>query len=134
MSGPFSISDLAREFGVTTRTIRHYEDLGLLSPARRGQTRIFSSAQRTRLKLILRGRRLGFSLEESREIVDMYRPGQDNRDQIERLLSRVAEQRQRLRGQLADINAMLEQMDEVEQGCEQALAELSGRIQGKRSQ
>ena len=134
MSGPFSISDLAREFGVTTRTIRHYEDLGLLSPERRGQTRIFSSAQRTRLKLILRGRRLGFSLEESREIVDMYRPGQDNRDQIERLLSRVAEQRQRLRGQLADINAMLEQMDEVEQGCEQALAELSGRIQGKRSQ
>jgi DNA-binding transcriptional MerR regulator len=68
MSASYTISDLAREFGVTTRTIRHYEEVGLLNPARRGQARVFSAADRTRLKLILRGRRLGFSLEESREM------------------------------------------------------------------
>ena len=72
MKSVFSIGLLAREFDVTTRTIRFYEDQGLLSPRRRGQTRLFDQRDRTRLKLILRGKRLGFSLSEINEIVDMY--------------------------------------------------------------
>ncbi|MFQ3223095.1 MAG: DNA-binding transcriptional MerR regulator, partial [Porticoccaceae bacterium] len=71
----YSISQLSKEFEITTRTIRHYEDLGLLAPARRGQTRVYSPADRIRLKLILRGKRLGLSLDDSREIIDMYEPG-----------------------------------------------------------
>ena len=74
----YSITQLSKEFDVTTRTMRHYEDVGLLSPARRGQTRVYNAADRTRLKLILRGKRLGLSLDDSREIIDMYEPGKTN--------------------------------------------------------
>ena len=121
MSSTYSISDLAREFGITTRTIRHYEELGLVSPQRRGQTRIYSSADRTRLKLILRGKRLGFSLEESREIIDMYHPGRENRAQLEHLLAGLDDKRQRLQKQRRDIDAMLAEMDQVEKDCRTAL-------------
>ena len=71
----YSISDLCKEFDITTRTIRHYEDLDLLSPSRRGQSRVYTPSDRTRLRLILRGKRLGLSLEDSRQIIDMYEPG-----------------------------------------------------------
>ncbi len=71
----FSITDLCKEFEITTRTVRHYEEIGLISPSRRGQTRVYSPADRTRLRLILRGKRLGLSLEDSRQIIDMYEPG-----------------------------------------------------------
>ena len=74
----YSIRELTREFGVTARTIRHYEEIGLLAPERRGQTRVYSPADRTRLKLILRGRRIGLSLQESREIIGMYDPARGN--------------------------------------------------------
>lgn len=124
MSQTYSISDLSKEFEITTRTIRHYEELGLISPSRRGQTRVYSPADRTRLKLILRGRRVGLSLEESREIIDMYAPGKDNRAQLERLLGRVVEQRERLEAQLEDIKAMLKEMQTVEEGCREALDRL----------
>ena len=77
----FSISELAREFDVTTRTIRFYEEKGMLAPERRGQTRIFSHADRVRLELILRGKRIGMSLIESREIIEMYDPASDNSEQ-----------------------------------------------------
>ena len=82
----YSISQLSKEFDITTRSIRHYEDIGLLSPARRGQTRIYNPADRTRLKLILRGKRLGISLEDSREIIDMYEPGKNNVEQLQKLI------------------------------------------------
>ena len=85
----YSISQLAKEFDVTTRTIRHYEDLGLLAPARRGQTRVYSPADRTRLRLILRGKRLGLSLDDSREIIDMYEPGKSNVDQLKKLIDTI---------------------------------------------
>ncbi len=78
----YSISQLSKEFDVTTRTIRHYEELGLIKPARRGQTRVYSPSDRTRLRLILRGKRLGLSLENSREIIDMYEPGKTNVEQL----------------------------------------------------
>lgn len=118
----FSIRDLCREFGVTARTIRHYEELGLLSPGRRGQTRVYSPADRTRLKLILRGKRLGFSLEESRAIIGMYDPAAGNRAQLERLLARVREQRDALLARRRDIEAMLKELGEAEAGCLAALA------------
>ena len=82
----YSISQLSKEFDVTTRTIRHYEEIGLLSPARRGQTRVYSAADRIRLKLILRGKRLGLSLDDSRDIIDMYEPGKTNVDQLKKLI------------------------------------------------
>ena len=85
--GEFSISDLAREFDVTPRAIRFYEDQGLLAPRRDGQRRIYTPRDRTRLKLTLRGKRLGLSLSEIRELIDMYEPGRDERPQLERFLS-----------------------------------------------
>ena len=78
----YTIGELARDFDVTTRTIRFYEDQGLLSPKRRGQTRIYSPADRTTLKLILRGKRFGFSLEQIRQLLELYQPGGANRTQI----------------------------------------------------
>ena len=122
MSASLTIRDLGREFGVTARTIRHYEEIGLLSPERRGQTRLYSPADRTRLKLILRGKRLGLSLEESRAIIGMYDPAHGNRAQLERLLGRVREQRALLLDRRRDLEAMLKELDEAEAGCLAALA------------
>lgn len=120
--GSFSIRELTREFGVTARTIRHYEDMGLLMPERRGQTRVYSAADRTRLKLILRGKRLGLSLEESRQIIQMYDPAAGNRAQLERLLARLREQRESLLARRRDLDAMLEELDAAEAGCVAALS------------
>ena len=90
-SRTYTISELSREFDVTTRTIRFYEEKGLLTPSRQGQHRIYSAADRARLTLILRGKRAGLSLEESRDIIDMYDPAGDNREQYLALLSKVEE-------------------------------------------
>ena len=117
----FTIRELTREFDVTARTIRHYEELGLLRPERRGQARIYSPADRIRLKLILRGRRLGLSLEESRTIIDMYDPAHGNRTQLERLLARLREQRDALLARRRDLDAMLAELEEAESGCIAAL-------------
>ena len=86
----FSIGELATEFDVTPRAIRFYEDHGLLAPKREGQRRIYSHRDRTRLKLTLRGKRLGLTLSEIRELVDMYEPGRDERPQLERFLAALA--------------------------------------------
>src|SRR5688572_217037 len=85
--GEFSISELAREFDITPRAIRFYEDQGLLAPRRDGQRRIYTPRDRTRLKLTLRGKRLGLTLSEIRELIDMYEPGRDQRPQLERFLA-----------------------------------------------
>jgi DNA-binding transcriptional MerR regulator len=92
----FSISDLRKEFNVTSRTIRYYEDISLLNPNRCGKSRIYSPADRTRLKLILRGKRLGLSLEDSRQIIDMYEPGNNNVQQLITLINAIREQRKKL--------------------------------------
>lgn len=110
----YSISDLAREFDITTRTIRFYEDKGLISPQRRGQTRVYSPEDRVRLKLILRGKRLGFSLDESREIIDMYDPAHGNVEQLQRLLQRIEQKRAQLKQQLRDIESLMGELDDVE--------------------
>ncbi len=117
----FSIGDLAREFDITTRTIRHYEDIGLLKPQRSGQTRIYSPEDRTRLRLILRGKRLGFSLEESRAIVDLYDPAHGNVEQLQTLTEHIQQQRQKVTRQLRDINKMIKSLDEAEAACRKAL-------------
>ncbi len=117
----FSIGDLSREFGITTRTIRHYEDIGLLSPTRTGKTRIYSASDKTRLKLILRGKRLGFSLEQSREIIDMYDPAQGNKEQLKKLLHSLQQQQKRLQQQRDDINNMILDLKQAEADCLSAL-------------
>jgi DNA-binding transcriptional MerR regulator len=117
----FSISDLANVFGVTTRTIRFYEEKGLLRPEREGTRRIYGPADRTRLRLILRGKRLGLSLDESAEIIHMYGTPGKNRRQLELLISRIEERRADLRRQQRDLRAMLQELDKAEANCRDAL-------------
>jgi len=123
----YSISELAREFDITTRTIRFYEDKGLLSPARRGQTRVYSPEDRVRLKLILRGKRLGFSLDESREIIDMYDPTHGNVEQLQRLLDTIEQKRAQLNQQLRDIRSLMGELDDTEARARAALGKHAGR-------
>ena len=117
----YSISQLSKEFDVTTRTIRHYEELGLITPARRGQTRVYSPSDRTRLRLILRGKRLGLSLENSREIIDMYEPGKTNVEQLKKLINAIQAQRIKLNQQLDDISNLLTDLNQAESDCIDAL-------------
>ena len=110
----FSISELAREFEITPRAIRFYEDQGLLAPRREGQRRIYTPRDRTRLKLTLRGKRLGLSLSEIRELIDMYEPGRDARPQLERFLAALESHRASLLQQRADIEAQLSEIQAFE--------------------
>jgi DNA-binding transcriptional MerR regulator len=123
----YSITDLAQEFDLTTRAIRFYEDQGLLSPARRGQTRVYTPRDRTRLKLILRGKRLGFSLGEVREMVDMYDTAPGERGQLALFLRKIAERRAVLEQQRTDIAVTLEELEAVEDRCRERLKELDGK-------
>ena len=118
----YTISDLVREFEVTSRTIRFYEDEGLLNPTRDGRNRIYSNRDRTRLKLTLRGKRLGLSLQEIRELMDMYNTQQDTGAQLERYLSVLSVHRQKLEQQRADIAGMLAEIEEQEINCRRLLA------------
>ncbi|WP_335986631.1 MerR family DNA-binding transcriptional regulator [Spongiibacter tropicus] len=121
MSRQYSISELASEFDITTRSIRFYEEKGLLRPTRNGQTRIYSAADRTKLRLILRGKRLGLSLEESRDIIEMYDPQRDNSPQLQRLIDKIREKREMLQRQLRDIETLLQDLDDAEARCIDAL-------------
>ncbi|MEH8228427.1 MerR family DNA-binding transcriptional regulator [Aeromonas veronii] len=120
----FSISELAREFDITTRSIRFYEDQGLLNPAREGQTRIYSKQDRVRLKLTLRGKRLGFSLAEIRELFDLYDADKSSRTQLQTMMGLVEEKRETLQQQMEDIRMVLLELDAAEQRCQQALSQL----------
>jgi len=106
----FSISELAREFDVTPRAIRFYEDQGLLSPRREGQRRIYTSRDRTRLKLTLRGKRLGLALSEIRELIDMYEPGRGERAQLQRFLAVLEAHKASLLQQSSDLEAQLSEI------------------------
>ena len=110
----FSISELAREFDVTPRAIRFYEDQGLLTPRREGQRRIYTPRDRTRLKLTLRGKRLGLTLSEIRELIDMYEPGRDERPQLERFLAVLEDHKASLLQQRDDIEAQLSEIQTFE--------------------
>ncbi|MDI1302872.1 MAG: MerR family DNA-binding transcriptional regulator [bacterium] len=121
MSTTYSISDLAKEFDVTTRTIRFYEDEGLLVPERRGQTRIYSARDRVLLKLILRGKRLGFSLAECGELFNLYDPEHGNFAQLHLMLDKLAQRRAAMEQQLNDIKLMQIELDSAEARIRDAL-------------
>jgi DNA-binding transcriptional MerR regulator len=109
----YTISDLAQEFDLTTRAIRFYEDMGLLQPQREGpagRNRVYSARDRTRLKLTLRAKRLGLSLGEAREIIDMYDSPRDTGPQLRKFLAVLAGHRQQIEEQLADLQANLEEV------------------------
>jgi DNA-binding transcriptional MerR regulator len=117
MSNHYSIGDLSREFGVTTRTIRFYEDQGLLYPSREGQSRIYASRDHVRLKLILRGKRLGFSLKEIKELLDLYDAPEGEAGQLRTFIDKICHRRAELLAQREDIDQVLVELDSVEQRC-----------------
>jgi len=117
----FSISQLAQEFALTTRTIRFYEDEGLLTPRRAGQARIYGERERVRIKLILRGKRLGLSLTEIRELLDLYDVGKSERPQLVKFLEVLAARRAMLRQQQEDIAIVLREIDAFERQCRKRL-------------
>lgn len=122
MSSTYSISQLAEEFRVTTRTLRFYEDKGILTPKRKGTARIYSESDRVRLRLALRGKRMGFSLNECREIIEMYDPIVGNeRRQLERLLQKIHDHRKVLLQKRADIDTTLHTMADIETLCQEHL-------------
>jgi len=118
----FHISDLAREFGITPRTIRFWEDQGLLFPHREGQARVFSRRDRTRLKLALRGKRLGLSLAEIKEMIDMYDTARDESSQLLKFLDVLAQRRAAFERQREDIEAVLDEIAGFEEQCRELLA------------
>ncbi|AZL68346.1 MerR family DNA-binding transcriptional regulator [Pseudomonas sichuanensis] len=121
-SQTYSISDLSRELDITTRAIRFYEEQGLLSPERRGLERIYSARDKVTLKLILRGKRIGFSLAECRELIELYDPTGGNLKQLNSMLGKIAERRAQLEQQMLDIQQMHLELDTAQERCEQALA------------
>ena len=124
----FSIGELAKEFDITTRSIRFYEDQGLLNPQRNGQTRIYSPKDKVRLKLILRGKRLGFSLAETKNIFDLYDDEDTGQKQLEFMLTMISSKKQLLAQQLLDIEAVKTELEDLEQNCKLALSRYSGQI------
>jgi DNA-binding transcriptional MerR regulator len=128
----WTISELADEYAVTLRTLRHYEDLGLLAPERRGTARVFHHRDRIRLELILRGRRLGFSLVEIATIVNMYDEQPGETGQLEYLLDQIEERRAELEQRRRDIDETRAELDEVERRCREDLARLAGTVTPRR--
>ncbi len=106
----FTIGELAREFGVTTRAIRFYEDSGLLQPGRAGRNRVYTARDRTRLRLTLRGKRLGLKLAEVKELVDMYESRRDTEPQLRRYLGVLARHRAQLEQRLGDLRTTLDEV------------------------
>lgn len=119
----YTIGELAKEFDLTTRAIRFYEDCGLLSPQRSGRQRVYSARDRTRLKLTLRGKRLGLTLAEVKELVDMYESPRDTQPQLKKFLVVLAAHRAQLEQQLADLHANLDEVRAHEKEARRLLAE-----------
>jgi|TARA_B110001469_G_scaffold127379_1_gene148036 DNA-binding transcriptional MerR regulator len=122
-STTFTISQLSQEFGITTRSIRFYQDQGLLCPKRDGQKRIYTARDRTWLKLILRGKRLGLTLAEIRQLLDLYDSSASNNDQqLLIFIDKIQLRKAALKQQMLDISALQKELDEAEQRCKQALS------------
>lgn len=122
----YGISELAQEFGITARAIRFYEDKGLLSPCRDGQRRVYTGRDRVRLMLILRGKRLGFSLREIQDIIDLYHGERGEAEQLRYFIGKMHERRDSLMLQRADIDLTLQELDRLEVECRTLLAEREG--------
>lgn len=120
----YTITELTREFGVSTRTLRFYEDEGLINPERRGRTRLFRPADRRLIQEILRGRRIGFTIAEIREIIRVYKDPPGEVGQLELLMGKVNEKREELRQKRRDIEETLAELDNVEEACLTRLAEI----------
>lgn len=118
----WSIAEVAEELGITHRTVRHYEQLGLVSPAREGTRRVYRRRDRTRLGLVVRGRRLGFPLEEIAKIIDLYDAPRGRTSQLEYVLSQIDERRADLEQRRRDVEAALTELDTFEQRCRDELA------------
>ena len=125
MEKTFSITELTREFGVSTRTLRFYEDEGLIHPIRIGRTRRYRVADRYLLAQILRGKRLGFSIAEIREIIEMYREPPGETGQLKLLLARLDEKRDALEQKRRDIEQTLDEFEEVERAVNERLGTLA---------
>lgn len=119
----FSITELSQEFDVTPRAIRFYEDMGLLEPERRGMNRVYNHRDRTRLKLTLRGKRLGLSLSEVKQLVDMYESPSDTTQQLEAFLAMLQSHRQQLERKLADLQLTLTEIGQHEARCRRMLTD-----------
>jgi DNA-binding transcriptional MerR regulator len=122
MSATFTIGELAREFDLTTRAIRFYEDCGLITPQRSGRNRVYTLRDRTRLKLTLRGKRLGLTLAEVKELVDMYESPRDTQPQLKKFLVVLATHREQLEQQMADLHATLDEVRAQEKEARRLLA------------
>jgi DNA-binding transcriptional MerR regulator len=123
----YTISALAKEFALTTRAIRFYEDCGLVSPRRAGSARVYGERERVRIKLILRGKRLGLSLAEIGELLDLYEVARNERAQLSKFLEMLGDRRGRLMQQKEDIDATLAEIDGLERECRRRLKEQESR-------
>ncbi|MDH5540677.1 MAG: MerR family DNA-binding transcriptional regulator [Rhizobacter sp.] len=135
VSPTFTIGELAREFDLTTRAIRFYEDSGLLDPQRRGRQRVYTTRDRTRLKLTLRGKRLGLTLAEVKDLVDMYESPRDTQAQLTKFLVVLATHRSQLEQRLADLHATLDEVRAHEREARRLLAatpKAAGNAAGKK--
>jgi DNA-binding transcriptional MerR regulator len=136
MATLYSISDLAREFDLTTRAIRFYEDMGLLQPERSGpagRNRVYSGRDRTRLKLTLRAKRLGLSLTEAKDLIDMYDSPRDTGPQLEKFLVVLADHKCQLEAQMAELQANLEEVKSHEKEARSLLSKQGGKTKGAKS-
>jgi DNA-binding transcriptional MerR regulator len=120
----YSITELTREFGISTRTLRFYEDEGLIQPVRRGRTRLFRPSDRHLVRQILRGKRLGFAISEIREIIQIYKEPPGEVGQLNLMLRRIEEKREELRQKRRDLEDTLAELDRAEESCVERLAEL----------
>jgi DNA-binding transcriptional MerR regulator len=130
----WSISDLAQEFALTTRAIRFYEDEGLIAPQRLGTRRVYGARERTRLKLILRGKRLGLSLVDIKEILDLYDSRQGDRPQLVKFVDALERRRLQLLQQREDIDVVLSEITAIEKDCRRRLARADGAAKRSRSE
>ena len=120
----YTITELTREFGISTRTLRFYEDEGLVLPVRRGRTRLFRPSDRHLVRQILRGKRLGFSINEIREIIKMYKEPPGEVGQLQLMVKRIEEKREELRQKRRDLEDTLAELDRAEEACVERMAEL----------
>lgn len=120
----YTITELTREFDISTRTLRFYEDEGLVAPVRRGRTRLFRPSDRHLIKQIMRGKRLGFSINEIREIIQMYKEPPGEVGQLKLMIKRIEEKRESLRQKRRDLEETIEELDNAEEACVERLVEL----------
>jgi DNA-binding transcriptional MerR regulator len=135
MASTYSISDLAREFDLTTRAMRFYEDMGLLQPTRSGpggRNRVYSGRDRTRLKLTLRAKRLGLSLSEAKEIIDMYDSPRDTGPQLKKFLDVLAQHRTQVEEQMADLQSNLDEIKAHQREARALLAKVESKKADKK--